>query len=338
MTVRSKLESRRFILRQPAKAREVGFTLVELMIALLLGLVVIAGVISVFLSNQQVYRSNEALSNVQDSSRLAFEMLARDIRAAGLNGCGNSGRLSNVLNNGPNKSATPAWWATVNNPMVGYASTQTDPAAGTNRVAGTDSIILLGAEGTGNSLKVDAEPAANFTINESSTDIKANDVVVVCDPDHAAVVQITAVAGSVLSHAASGTPGNCTTDLSYPSVCSSSSSYVFAPNALISKLSVSSWYIGTNGIGGKSLFHQTVSLGTVQGANEMVRDVTGMQILYHQSGDTDFKAADSITNWPIVDAVQITLTTESVDKRAGVNAKPVSRSFTSTTTLRNRVS
>lgn len=87
-----------------------GFTLIELMVAMLLGLVVIAGVGSVFLSNQRVYRTNRALSDVQDSSRVAFELLARDVRNAGLTACSNSGRISNVLNAGPNAGGT-AWWA-----------------------------------------------------------------------------------------------------------------------------------------------------------------------------------------------------------------------------------
>lgn len=63
--------------------RQYGFTLVELMIAMVLGLVVVAGVISVFIANKQSYRTNEALSQVQDASRTAYEFMARDIRMAG---------------------------------------------------------------------------------------------------------------------------------------------------------------------------------------------------------------------------------------------------------------
>ena len=54
-----------------------GFTVVELMIAMLLGLIVIGGVVSVFLANQRTYRTNQALGDVQDSSRIAFELMAR---------------------------------------------------------------------------------------------------------------------------------------------------------------------------------------------------------------------------------------------------------------------
>jgi type IV pilus assembly protein PilW len=68
-----------------------------------------------------------------------------------------------------------------------------------------------------------------------------------------------------------------------------------------------------------------------------VRDVTGMVINYHAKGGTAFVTASSITNWAVVDAVQVTLTLQSADQRAGTDVKPLTRTFTATTTVRNRV-
>lgn len=59
-----------------------GFTLIELMIALVLGLFLVAGVLYVFLSNSQTYRTNEALSRVQENGRFAIEFLTSDLRHA----------------------------------------------------------------------------------------------------------------------------------------------------------------------------------------------------------------------------------------------------------------
>jgi type IV pilus assembly protein PilW len=313
--------------------RASGFTLVELMVAMLLGLVVIAGVGSLFLSNQQVYRSNKALSDVQDSARVAFEVMARDIRAAGLSGCENSGRISNVIKNAP-------WWADWNNAVMGYGSGQTDPVAGANRLAGTDSLMLLGAEASGLSVKLNAEPAGTFTLNEPATTLQTGDVILVCDPDHAALVQLSGVSGTTLTHGKSGNPGNCTSDLSYPTVCSSTSSYVFAPNAQIAKLNAAHWYVGSSA-NGSSLYRATLTTDAAGAAkvvaSELVRDVTDLQILYHRSGTAGFLAAASDTNWAQVDAVRVTLTMISTDRRAGTDTKPVTRTFTTTTTIRNRV-
>ncbi|MGN6738312.1 prepilin-type N-terminal cleavage/methylation domain-containing protein [Dyella sp.] len=326
-----------------------GFTLIELMIALVLGLVVIGGVISVFLAGQRSYATNKALGDVQDSTRVAFEMMARDIRVAGLTGCDNSGRIANVLKNGPSAGGT-AWWANPNNAVIGYGSTQGDPAtdsafgtSATLRVSGTDSLMLIGLQGLGATVNVNSEPAGTFTINETTTDLAAGDVVIVCDPDHAAIVQLTSAAGTTYTHAASGSaPGNCSKDLSYPTVCSSTSSYIFAPNSQIAKLTASDWYVGYNGDanGGKSLYR--VGLVNNAGAmstraDEMVRGVTGMSLLYHQSGNNSFVDAASVTNWAQVDAVRTTLTLASADQRAGTDLKPITRTFSSTTTVRNRV-
>jgi len=52
--------------------RNDGFSLVELMIAMLLGLFIIGGVISVFLSNRVAYRQNENLARMHSARFLAF--------------------------------------------------------------------------------------------------------------------------------------------------------------------------------------------------------------------------------------------------------------------------
>lgn len=327
-----------------------GFTLIELMVAMLLGLIVIAGVASVFLANQRTYRTNQALGDVQDGSRIAFELLARDIRNAGLNPCNNGDRMGNVLNN-----SSTAWWANWGNALHGYSGTQGDPATGGvfgtgvgQRVAGTDSVQVLGAVDGGMSVATDNEPAANFKLNDTTTNLQSGDIVIVCDPDHAVMVQISNYNNSnvtfVHNTGNAVAPGNCSKGLGYPSDCSSTNGnlYQFGPNSQIAKLGAADWYIGNNPVKGRSLYRAAIAtdsagnagLGTPQ---EMVRDVTGMAISYHAKGSAAFVAASAITSWAVVDAVQVTLTLQSADQRAGTNVQPLVRSFTATTTVRNRV-
>lgn len=64
-----------------------GLSLIELMIAMALGLVLMAGVIQMFLSSRQVFSTQQALSRVQESGRLAVEFIGEDIRMAGFMGC-----------------------------------------------------------------------------------------------------------------------------------------------------------------------------------------------------------------------------------------------------------
>lgn len=73
----------------PTRKHHSGFGLIELMIALVLGLLVLGAAIAVFQSNQSTYRANEGLSRIQEGARVAFELMSRDLRAAGGSACSN---------------------------------------------------------------------------------------------------------------------------------------------------------------------------------------------------------------------------------------------------------
>lgn len=339
--------------KQPAQA---GFTLIELMIALVLGLVVVGSAIAVFLSNRQAYITNTALSEVQDGSRIAFELLADDIRQAGLTGCGNTGSVANVLSNGPNNGGTE-WYANfVDNAVHGYDDASTDPAlsglTSDKPVAGTNSIELIGAGELAGSVATDDEATATLTLNATSTVLQNGDAIIVCSPDHAAITQVTSYAGLNLVHALNtGTPGNCSQGLGYPTNCDNGTGNItpaFAANSTISELAASDWYIGTNqqiepdGKNGTSLYRLTLvntgGVPTLQ-SQEMVRNVTAMNITYHVTNATDFVNAGAVSaaNWGSVDAVYVALTLQSTSQRAGTNTQPITRQIASTITVRNRV-
>lgn len=62
---------------------QVGFTLVELMVAMTIGMFLSAGVISLLIGTRQSYRATEDMAGVQESGRFAIEYLGRNIREAG---------------------------------------------------------------------------------------------------------------------------------------------------------------------------------------------------------------------------------------------------------------
>lgn len=335
---------------------ERGFTLVELMIALVLGLVVIGGVISVLLSNQQTYRTNQALSQVQDGSRTAFEFLARDIRQAGLTGCGNASKVANVLNNSPTNGGTD-WWANWNNALQGYAANATAPVAtGTaanERAANTDSISLMSAGDSSYSVNAPSSTAANFKLNEPKTDLQIGDIIIVCDPNQATILQVSDynINNVTVVHNTGNkvSPGNCSDGLGFPTVCTQTGTgYTYQNNAMLAKLNASYWYIGNNSLGtcsattplACSLFRSTISVSggnAAAQAQEIVRGVTNMQLAYLQGG-TSFVAAGSVTDWSAVTAVRVTLTVAVPTNPNNVNnPEIVQRVFTNTIALRNRV-
>jgi len=63
--------------------RNKGFTLIEMMIAIVIGLILIAGTLSVFLSTKQGYRMTNGLSVMQATGRATLDLLTRDIMMAG---------------------------------------------------------------------------------------------------------------------------------------------------------------------------------------------------------------------------------------------------------------
>ncbi len=64
-----------------------GLTLIEIMVALVIGLILTAGAIQLFIGNQQTYRSETALAGLQQNGRFVMETLAKDIRMIGYSGC-----------------------------------------------------------------------------------------------------------------------------------------------------------------------------------------------------------------------------------------------------------
>ena len=60
-----------------------GFSLVELMVALVITLILLAGIGQIFLSSKKSYTLQDSLARIQETGRYAMEMLAQDLRRAG---------------------------------------------------------------------------------------------------------------------------------------------------------------------------------------------------------------------------------------------------------------
>jgi type IV pilus assembly protein PilW len=61
-----------------------GFSLVELMIALLLGSLITLAAVQLFGTNQRTFQLQQGLTDVQEQGRFALDFMARDIRIMGL--------------------------------------------------------------------------------------------------------------------------------------------------------------------------------------------------------------------------------------------------------------
>jgi type IV pilus assembly protein PilW len=66
---------------------QIGVTLIELLVALGLGILLVAGVGQIFITSRQTQRLEQSLSQVQDTGRYALDIIGSDIRQAGHYGC-----------------------------------------------------------------------------------------------------------------------------------------------------------------------------------------------------------------------------------------------------------
>ena len=63
--------------------RQGGLSLIELMIALLVGLLLLGGLIQIYLSSKQSYNAQEQLARMQENGRFAMDLITRDLRRTG---------------------------------------------------------------------------------------------------------------------------------------------------------------------------------------------------------------------------------------------------------------
>src|SRR5690606_30018401 len=97
-----------------------------------------AAAVSVFVSNKRVYGATEGLGRLQENVRMAFELMARDIREAGGNPCDVRMSMVNVL------ADTANWWATYDTGIFGY-----DDGSYPGGTDGTDAIEIQFFQDTG---------------------------------------------------------------------------------------------------------------------------------------------------------------------------------------------
>lgn len=63
--------------------RQLGVSLIELMIAVVVALILLAGLFQVYLSTKQSYNAQEQLARMQEGGRFALDLITRDLRRSG---------------------------------------------------------------------------------------------------------------------------------------------------------------------------------------------------------------------------------------------------------------
>jgi type IV pilus assembly protein PilW len=289
-----------------------GLTLVEMMIALTLGLILMGVIGYAYVGGRQASRTTDALSRMQENARYVFEKMANDIRMVGFSGCLHvpSGSPPNAAP-AINALASPVDWYKnlFGQPITG---SQDATPAGVCTTANTepcyqrgDTLAVLRADNTRESV-VAAHAAPQFT-TVSPHNFKAGEILVVADCAHAAVFQAaTDTVGATIKYA-----GNLGT--TFP-----------ANSSRVMPLSAVTYYIGSLASGEPALFRNRIGTSGSPGApapEVLVEGVEDIQIQYGVNtnaaeGVDTFVTADAVSNWANIHSVRISLLMVS---RAGEN-------------------
>ena len=141
-----------------------GFTLIELMISLVIGLLLSAAIVKIYADTSQIYRFQGAVSEVQENGRFASAFLRRTARLAGNFGCDASKPIS---------SSTLSVAEATRLEFHSIASPLPQPAQPIGGVDGggtnSDELILRGSTGGGVRLVANpGGPAADLTVESDS--------------------------------------------------------------------------------------------------------------------------------------------------------------------------
>ncbi|MCC8444156.1 PilW family protein [Xanthomonas cannabis] len=280
-----------------ARTRAAGLSLIEMMIALVIGLVLLLGVIQVFSASRTAFQLSEGASRAQENARFALDFLARDIRMAGHFGCVND-QAHFVKGQGDprvNLSTTTGSGSPLDFSVSiqGYESTGTSPGAqlrlgGTSSPAagvpsqiqglnpaplpGSDILVLrfLSPEGvpvTG-LVRTGSNSIASFDAGRlsrlTSGGVGTPTLFGIADCSHADVFTGTSAASSVTT----------SVDLSRYTAQPTGQTMLYRAESLV-------YYVGTGASGEPALRRaRAASDGTYAQNEELVEGIENMQLLY----------------------------------------------------------
>lgn len=250
------------------RPRQYGLALVELMIAMVLGLIVVGAAFAVFLSNQQSYAANEGLNRVQEGARVALELMSRDVRAAGGSACSSASELA-----GGGADVV----AFRDNPVRGSSSR----------------LIVTSAEDS--AYRISSATSASVTLEAGQVDkaseaFSKDDVLLLCNARKSFLVTATAVDDTKITHSA--LPGGYDPQ---------NDPYATIATVAVARFRNVEWFTGANGRGGSSLYVRRQG-----GANEeVVEGVDALTVQFRDATTGNYLAAPGSNP---IDAVHLSLT------------------------------
>ncbi|OEY67995.1 hypothetical protein BG841_09470 [Marinobacter sp. X15-166B] len=317
-----------------------GMSLIELMIALLLGVILTLGVTQVYLGTSQTYRLTDAIAHSQENIRFATSMMQRDIRGAGGLACLRDADDLIVKLQGtrvvPVGEGVLGWEADgtglgdAHNVTAALAADASGWSAGGGAgafpaelvgavVAGTDVLLVNSAE----TLPVGVTGSSANSINvDGANGIPSGRIILAVTDDCAA--------GELFQKANNATDNFLTlADASFsPGNSPATFTLTYNAGAKVVDYSTTAYYVGIGTSGAPSLFRRRLDTGP-EGPQELVEGVESMQVLYGVATGPFKRAdlyttADNVTNWENVASIRVAFMVRSED---GANSEALTRVF-----------
>ena len=284
-------------------SRQVGFGLIELMISMVLGLLVLGAAIAVFQSNQRTFDANEGTNRIQEGARVAYELMSKDIRAAGGAACSNLAR-----------------------PDVEHAFTAEETALLTNFISGSGSEFTV-TSGDDTAYQVDSATTSTIVVSAGqvgklSDAFTEGDKLVICNANALYVVTVS-----------TGGVNDSTRTLTFtPSTPLAITADPMAPptTVAVARYRSTRWYLDSG-----ALYVQRDGAA----GQQVITGVTGLNVSYLSIGGNSYTATPA--NWSNVVAVRVNLGLRG-QKTFGGDIKVdgnnfINRTSTSVANLRSRM-
>jgi type IV pilus assembly protein PilW len=342
-----------------------GFTLIEIMVAMLIGLFLLGGVLQLFSGMNASVRLQEQVGYLQENGRMGIELLSKSIRNADYWGCSDGSNIGSVID-----TANPAYDPQLH---AGPDAANSEGIRGSDNsgLNNSDTITLRGYV-SDSSIPVNKDQAQAASINvESVSSLAKGDIILISNCKGGDIFQITndpQTSGQIITHNTGSTvPGNTatyTTDgtaATGKSVCNNCLHQSYAGgDATLGKIETTTFSIQAGASGEPALF-MTNSSDCPAGC-ELIEGVENMQILYGEDTSVDpavpneelsvnsYVTADNVIDMENVITVKISLLLRTAKKVASdsqtldyignsvtYNDDLLRKVYTATMTIRNRM-
>lgn len=325
-----------------------GMSLIELLIALVLGMTLAAGVIQIYVGSTTTERSQDARLRMQEGGRFGINFLSQEIRMAGYLGCLGSieGTTANNILDGEPASFQPGWgiqgWEAAGTAPGDISVSTLDVAEVAtnsgewstgdanivmpvfNAVPNSDIVRVWGGSGSAATVTTITQGSPPTIVAETNAGIEANDFLLISDCEQVDIAQACLVAADAAPATTSTitlSPGCNPGNVNGATITSVTQATALAE---VIKLEGTVFYVGKRGgaaTNPPALYRaQLAANGTLAAPEELIEGVESMQILYGVNIDEDFRStadaylpADLVTEWQDVISVRITLLMQSID-------------------------